>query len=135
MKIALGTLKDNGNDLVAFLEPRIGAKPTLSGDSVEIEDESIRKGVKPRDVKTYIKRFLFMKGMRKNYRIFVNGTELTVQEIELGEEEAKEEEKPAPEPEAPKEEAAEPEEEGKAPKQKKSPSKKARGKKKAEEEA
>jgi hypothetical protein len=135
MKIALGTLKDRGDDLVTFLEPRVGVKPTLSGDAVEIDDEGVKKGLKPRDVKTYIKRFLFMKGIRKNYRVFVNGTELTVQEIELGEKEEEEkEEKPAPTPEPVKEEAApEPEEEEKPAKAKKSAGKKPR-KKKGEEE-
>jgi hypothetical protein len=101
MKISLGTLKDRGDELVSFLEPRVGVKPLLSGDSLEIDDEGVRKGVKPRDVKTYIKRFLFMKGVRKNYRVFVSGKELTVQEIELGEEEeAKAEEKPKEEAKA-----------------------------------
>ena len=95
MKISLGTFKDNGEGLVTFLEPRVGTKPSLSGSTVEIEDESMRKGVKPRHVKTYVKRFLYMKGVRKNYRVFVSGKELTIQEIELGkkgEEEEKKEE-------------------------------------------
>ena len=107
MKVALGTFKDKGDELAAFLEPRVGTKPSRSGDSIEIEDGSVRAGVNPRQVKTYIKRFLYMNGVRKNYRVFVAGKELTLQEIELGEEE--EEEKKAP---AAKEEAA-PEEEKK----------------------
>lgn len=105
MKIALGTLKDKGDDLAAFLEPRVGTKPSLSGDTMEIEDEGVREGVKPRHVKTYIKRFLYMNGVRKNYRVFVAGKELTVQEIELGEEEEEEKkEKPAKKEEEVKEE-------------------------------
>jgi hypothetical protein len=147
MKISLGTLKDRGDELVSFLEPRVGVKPSLSGDSVEIDDEGVRKGVKPRDVKTYIKRFLFMKGVRKNYRVFVSGKELTVQEIELGEEEevkaeekpkeeAKAEEKPKEaEPEPAKKEAA-PEPAKKEPessKPKKAAAKKQRKKKKEQE--
>ncbi|MDG6909502.1 MAG: hypothetical protein JRN57_01240 [Nitrososphaerota archaeon] len=118
MKVVLGTLKGKGEELVAFLEPRVGTKPELSGDSIEIDDGSLRQGVKPRHVKTYIKRFLFMNGVRKNYRVFVAGKELTVQEIELGEKEEEEaKEKKAPEkkeeePEEPKAES-EPEEEAK----------------------
>jgi len=140
MKITLGTLKDKGDELVSFLEPRVGAKPSLSSDSVEIDDEGLRKGVKPRDVKTYIKRFLFMKGVRENYRVFVSGKELTVQEIQLGEEEEEKEEKveakPKEEPQQAKEEAApEPaKEEVKPEKAKRGASKKPRGKKKAESE-
>ncbi|MDV3277326.1 MAG: hypothetical protein LYZ69_02525 [Nitrososphaerales archaeon] len=95
MKVALGTLKDKGADLLAFLEPRVGTKPELSGESLEIDEASARKGLKPRQVKTYIKRFLYMNGLRKNYRVFVAGKELTVQELELGEEEEEKKEKVA----------------------------------------
>jgi hypothetical protein len=144
MKVALGTLKDKGELLVTFLEPRVGTKPSLSGDHIEIDDESVREGVKPRQVKTYIKRFLFMNGVRKNYRVFVAGKELTIQEIELGEEEEEEEkpkakEAPAVE-EKPKEAEeekpaeAEAEEEPKAAKPKKAAAKKPRAKKKKAEE-
>jgi len=136
MKIALGTLKDKGNDLVAFLEPRVGVKPALAGDSVDIDDDGVRKGVKPRDVKTYIKRFLFMNGVRTKYRVFVQGRELTIQEIELGkekEEEAKEREK---EKAAPKEEATpEPEKEEPKEEKPKKAAKKPRAKKKEEAES
>ena len=139
MKVALGTLKEKGDQLAAFLEPRVGTKPSVSGDAIEIEDESIREGVKPRQVKTYIKRFLYMNGVRKNYRVFVAGKELTIQEIEVGEKE-EEEEKPekkmeeapaAPEPKE-KEKAAEeePPKQPKAEKTKKAAPKKPRAKKK-----
>ncbi|MGP8125047.1 MAG: hypothetical protein ACLQEQ_04155 [Nitrososphaerales archaeon] len=97
MKISLGTLKDQGEELAAFLEPRVGTKPSVSGDTLEVEDGSIREGVRPRHVKTYIKRFMYMKGVKKNHRVFVSGKELTIQEIELGEE--KEEEKKSKEEE------------------------------------
>jgi len=138
LKVALGTLKDKGDELAAFLEPRVGAKPSISGDSIEIEDAKVRGGVKPRHVKTYIKRFLYMNGVRKKYRVFVAGRELTIQEIEVGKEE---EEKKAPakmpeeapteaaEPEEAEEEAPAPAEEPKA-KPKKAAAKKPRAKKK-----
>jgi hypothetical protein len=93
LKISLGTLKDQGDELAVFLEPRVGAKPSVSGDALEVDDDSIREGVRPRHVKTYIKRFMYMKGVKKNYRVFVSGKELTIQEIELGEEEKEEEKK------------------------------------------
>jgi len=153
MKVVLGTLKNKGDELVAFLEPRVGAKPSLSGDAIEIEDGEVKEGVKPRQVKTYIKRFLYMNGVRKNYRVFVAGKELTIQEIELGEEEEEEKKKPekkveeAPaeeekpeepeakeEPEAPEAEAAQ-EPEPKEAKPKKAAPKKPRAKKKKAEEA
>jgi sRNA-binding protein len=118
LKVTLGTLKDKGEELATFLEPRVGGKPSLEGGAIEIEDGSVREGVKPRHVKTYIKRFLYMKGVRKNYRVFVSGKELTIQEIVLGEEKEKEleekekevKEKEKEEKEEKKEEAAKPEE-------------------------
>ena len=140
MRVKLGTLKDKGADLAGFLEPRVGAKPMVSGDTIEIDDGSVRPGVKPRHVKTYIKRFLFMNGVRKDYRVFVAGSELTLQELERGEKE-KEEAKEAKE--APKaEEVTEPEEKekkkeeaSKEEKPKKAPAKKRAAKKKAEPDA
>jgi len=105
LKVALGTLKDKGDDLVAFLEPRVGTKPSLSGGEIDIEDEAVKEGVKPRHVKTYIKRFLYMNGVRKKYRVFVTGKELSIQEIELGEKEEEERKAPAKPEEAPVEEA------------------------------
>jgi len=144
LKVALGTLKDKGDDLVAFLEPRVGTKPSLSGGEIEIEDDEVKEGVRPRHVKTYIKRFLYMNGVRKKYRVFVAGKELTIQEIEVSEKE--EEEKKAPEkigegvpaeekseePEAPAEEPAK--EEAAKEKPKKTATKKPRPKKKKAEE-
>lgn len=111
MKVTLGTLKDKGSDLASFLEPRVGAKPSLSGGAIEIDDGTLREGVKPRQVKTYIKRFLYMNGVRKKYRVFVSGKELTIQEIVLGEEKEEEEKEKEEKEEAPKEEATEKEEE------------------------
>jgi len=110
LKVTLGTLKDKGDDLVAFLEPRVGTKPSLSGGEIEIEDEEVKEGVKPRHVKTYIKRFLYMNGVRKKYRVFVAGKELTIQEIELGEKEEEEKKKAAEKPEEAPVEEAKPEE-------------------------
>lgn len=137
MKITLGTFKDQGEELAAFLEPRVGAKPSVSGGALEVEDGSIRDGVKPRQVKTYIKRFMYMKGVKKNYRVFVAGKELTIQEIELGkkEEEEKEEKGKEAAKEAPsKEESSEAKEEPAAQKEtEKAAPKKPRAKKKKTE--
>jgi len=110
LKVTLGTLKDKGEDLASFLEPRVGTKPSLSGGEIEIQDDQVKEGVKPRQVKTYIKRFLYMNGVRKNYRVFVAGKELTIQEIELGEKaEEAEEKKPEKKVEEPAAEEAKPE--------------------------
>ena len=145
MKVTLGTLKDKGDDLAAFLEPRVGTKPSLSGGEIEIEDDQVKEGVRPRNEKTYIKRFLYVNVVRKKYRVFVAGKELTIQEIELGEKAKEEaEEKPekkveeAPEEEKPEAETEEAPEEPKPAEEKQKPkkaaSKKPRAKKKKSDE-
>ncbi len=93
MKILLGTLKDKGNELAAFLEPRIGVKPEVGGGELDIEDASIKKGIRSRHVKTYIKRFLSMEKVRDDYRVLVESGELRLVELEGEEEEEKEEKK------------------------------------------
>ena len=101
MKIILGEFKDNGDELAGFLESRVGVKPKPSGDGLEIDDDSVRKGVKPRHVKTYLKRFLLKKGERRHYKVLVEGGELTMvyleREGEEREEKKREEVKAKPE--------------------------------------
>lgn len=86
MKILLGTLKDKGDDLAAFLEPRIGVKGEVSGGELDIEDKSLKKGIRSRHVKTYIKRFLSMEKVKDHYRVLVEGGELRLVELETDEE-------------------------------------------------
>jgi hypothetical protein len=93
MKILLGTLKNKGDELAAFLEPRIGVKGDVSGGELDIEDKSLKKGIRSRHVKTYIKRFLSIEKVRDNYRVLVNGGELRLVELETDEEIEKELEK------------------------------------------
>jgi hypothetical protein len=93
MKIILGTFKDNADELAEFLEPRLGAKPEVSGGEISVGDDSIKKTVNTRHVKTYVKRFLWKKGERKNYRVLVEGKELRLIELEPSEAEKEEREK------------------------------------------
>jgi hypothetical protein len=90
MKILLGTLKDKGDELAKFLEPRIGAKPDVGGGELDIEGDSLKKGIRSRHVKTYIKRFLSIEKVRDKYRVLVDGDELRLVEIETDEEIEKE---------------------------------------------
>jgi hypothetical protein len=86
MKILLGTLKEKGDDLAAFLEPRIGVKGEVSGGELDIEDKSLKKGIRSRHVKTYVKRFLSMEKVRDKYRVLVEAGELRLVELETDEE-------------------------------------------------
>jgi hypothetical protein len=91
MKIILGTFKDNAQDLADFLGPRLGDVPAVSSDELTFDDEKMKKTIRSRHVKTYIKRYLNRKGERDNYQILVEGRELRM--IELEQEEEEEEEK------------------------------------------
>ena len=130
MKIILGYLKDKSAELSSFLEPRVGTKPTAAGGDLEIDDSKAKEGLKAREVKTYVKRFLFRTGERKAFRVLVHGTELTLVKLEGEEKEEKEveeeeraekvaevnkgaEEAPKEEPQLPAEQAKEPAEEKK----------------------
>ena len=93
MKILLGTLKDKGDELAAFLEPRIGVKPEVGGGELDIEEKSMREGIRSRHVKTYIKRFLSIEKVREDYRVLVDSDELRLVELEGEEEEEEKEEK------------------------------------------
>jgi hypothetical protein len=120
MKIVLGNFKDNGDELATFLEPRIGVKPTSSGGELTIDDDSVKHGMKPQQVKTYIKRFLLKNDQRKLYKIIVEGKELTLVYLEeMEEEEEKKEDKKREEKKAKAEEKKE-EEAAEAPKTKES---------------
>ena len=96
MKIILGNLKDKSEELSSFLEPRVGTKPTTSGGELDIDEDKLKEGLKASQVKTYVKRFLFQNGQRKEYRVFVHGTELSLIQLEgeKKEEEAKTEAQP-----------------------------------------
>ncbi len=137
MKVVLGGLKERAEELQTFLEPRVGVKPNVKAGELEMEDSAVRKGVKPRQVKTYVKHFLHQKGLRKTFRVLVSGSQLTIQELEGKEEEEEEkiEKKVAPEKkeevEAVKEEEMKVEKEAPAPPKKEAPKEK---KKEAPEE-
>lgn len=91
MKIILGTFKDNADELAEFLGPRLGIKAEVSGGELNFEDDKVKKTIKSRHVKTYIKRFLNKKGERANYQIQVEGKQLRLIELEREEEEEEKE--------------------------------------------
>ncbi len=132
LKILLGALRDKADELVSFLEPRVGTKPSSTGSEIAIEDSSVRQGVKPRHVKTYVKRFLHKTGQRRAFRVLVAGSELSIVQLEGAEEkeapEIKEKKEEEVKPEQAKEEAPKEKGEEKPPE----PKRKTRRAKKAE---
>ncbi|HEY4673010.1 MAG TPA: hypothetical protein VIH03_02475 [Nitrososphaerales archaeon] len=82
MEIHLGDLKDKSADLVKFLEEKAGIKSSASDDKVSIEEE-VRKS----QLKTYLKRFLYVNKSREDHRISVDGDTIKILSVEKEEEE------------------------------------------------
>ena len=81
VSINLGPLKDRSNDLIAFLEEKVGVKPELEGDMItfkEGEKEPPHAGL----IKTYLKRFLHREGLRKRYRVLREKGVLNIIKVE-----------------------------------------------------
>ncbi len=81
------------NDLGSFIEGKLSVKATRDGDIITLEDKSERTHVPKTEVKTYLKRFLHQKKLRKKYRVLSEEGALTFVKLKLeeGEEEQKEE--------------------------------------------
>ncbi len=92
MKIIVGTFKDEAQGLADFLGPRLGDVPVVSGGEITFDDDKMKKTIRSRHVKTYIKRYLNKKGERENYQVLVEGRELRMIELEKEEEEEEEKE-------------------------------------------
>ena len=71
MDIELGELKSVGDELIKFLEDKIGTKPIREGDILTIQEVEGHASIRTAFLKTYLKRFLHAKGMRKDTRISV----------------------------------------------------------------
>ncbi len=60
-------LKDKAKDLAEFLTQKLGAKAELLGETIIVE-QSTGKGTSS-SVKTYVKRFLHLQGIRSQYKL------------------------------------------------------------------
>ena len=69
--LELGELKSVGDELIRFLEDKIGTKPIREGDILTIPEVEGHANIRTAFLKTYLKRFLHAKGMRKDTRISV----------------------------------------------------------------
>ncbi len=93
MKITLGKLEKSGEDLSAFLGEKLGLELTAEGGEIDIESET--NDFKNSQVKTYLKRFLYLRGFKGQYRASADQGSLKILELKLPEDD---EEKPkAPE--------------------------------------
>jgi hypothetical protein len=82
-------LKD---DVVTFIESKLPVKSDKDGDVVTFEDKSPRSHVSSPEVRTYMKRFLHSKDLKKQFRVLSEDGSLTFVKQHLEKEEEEEEE-------------------------------------------
>ena len=80
---------DAKEGVVSFIESKLPLKSEKDGDLVTFEDKSSRTHVSSPEVRTYMKRYIHSKDLRKQYRILSEDGSLKFvkQKIESEEEE------------------------------------------------
>ncbi len=83
-----GSVKDG---LVEFIESKLPVKSEKEGEVVTFEDKSPRTHVTSPEIRTYLKRYIHSKELRKQYRILSESGSLKFvkQKVEEEEEEEK----------------------------------------------
>ena len=89
VKIMVAELKDKAKELAEFLTQKLGAKAELLGETIIVEESGERAG--SRIVKTYIKRFLHLQGIRTQYKLTLQKGEFRLHLMQGEVEEEKEE--------------------------------------------
>ena len=70
VKVDLTGLEGDAKDgLVLFVESKLPVKSESQGDIITFEDKSDRTHVSAPEVKTYLKRYIHSKDLRKQFRI------------------------------------------------------------------
>lgn len=64
-----GLESDVKEGLVEFIESKLPVKSEKEGETVTFEDKSPRTHVRSPQVRTYLKRYLHQKELRKQYRV------------------------------------------------------------------
>ena len=82
---------DLKDDVVVFIMGKLPVTSDKDGDVVSFEDKSPRTHVSSPEVKTYLKRFIHSKDLRKQFRILSEDGSLTFVKRHLEKEEEEEE--------------------------------------------
>ena len=84
---------DLKDDVVTFIEGKLPVKSDKDGDVISFEDKSPRSHVTSPEIRTYMKRFLYAKDLRKQFRVLSEDGSLTFVKQHLEKEEEEEEKK------------------------------------------
>jgi hypothetical protein len=84
---------DLKDDVVLFIQAKLPVKGDKDGDVISFEDKSPRTHVTSPEIRTYLKRFIHSKDLKKEFRILSEDGSLTFvkRQIEKEEEEAQKE--------------------------------------------
>jgi hypothetical protein len=86
---------DLKDDVVAFIESKLPVKSDKDGDVITFDDKSPRSHVTSPEVRTYLKRFLHSKDLKKQFRLLSEDGSLTFVKQKLEKEDEEEKEKEA----------------------------------------
>ncbi|MGI0090624.1 MAG: hypothetical protein ACREBS_02845 [Nitrososphaerales archaeon] len=81
------------NGIVSFMESKLPLKSEKDGDIVTFEDKSSRSHVTSPEVRTYLKRYLHSKDLRKQYRVLSESGSLKFVKQKIQDEEEDEKQK------------------------------------------
>ncbi len=84
VQINLGKSKVSGDEMVSLLNEKLDSSAVLDGKKILFKDDD--KPVRMKDVKTYLKKYLHRKGLRKQIRILVDKGEVIFVELQQEEE-------------------------------------------------
>jgi uncharacterized protein YuzE len=79
--------------LVEFIESKLAVKSEKDGEVVTFEDKSPRTHVTSPEIRTYLKRYIHSKELRKQYRVLSEGGSLKFVRQKVEEEEEEKEKK------------------------------------------
>lgn len=77
IRINIGGIKDLKEDLSKFLKEKTSVEPKIEGEVMTLEGVDESK-LSVAFVKTYLKRFLYNKRLRRSYRLSVNKKEISI---------------------------------------------------------
>ena len=84
---------DLKNGIVEFMESKLPLKSERNGDVVTFEDKSTRAHVTSPEVRTYLKRYIHLRDVKRQYRILSEGGSLKLVKKPLTDEDKEEDEK------------------------------------------
>lgn len=79
LQINLGKLKNKNEIITNYLEEKLGIKTSQEGNLILLDDNKYK--IKKKDIKLYLKKFLYREGLKTNSRILIDND--TIHIIEL----------------------------------------------------